>query len=96
MEEEIKQIREEIKAIHNIALQNKKATETNAEDIKDNFEKINQNTFVVDIIKDYKNEVETLKDIVKTNKKTIKIMFIILIIMLILLGVVCVHHFIIE
>jgi hypothetical protein len=69
MEEEIKEIREEIKAIHEIALQNKKATKTNAKNIKNNFDKMNQNTFVLDILKDYKSEIDTLKDIVKTNKK---------------------------
>ena len=84
----------EIKEIRQIALENKKAIQENAENIKESFEKIEQNTFVVEIIKDYKNEIDTLKDIVKTNKKTIKIMLGILVFMLILLGIICYHHFI--
>jgi cobalamin biosynthesis Co2+ chelatase CbiK len=86
---------EEIKEIRQIALENKKAIQEHTENIKESFEKIEQNSFVLDIIKDYKNEIDTLKDIVKTNKKTIKIMLGILIFMLILLGVVCYHHLII-
>ena len=86
----------EIKEIRQIALENKKAIQENKEDIRNNFEKINQSTFVVEIIGDYKKEVEMLKDIVNTNKKTIKIMLGILVFMLILLGIICYHHFIIE
>lgn len=86
----------EIKEIRQIALENKKAIQENTENIKESFEKIEQNSFVLDIIKDYKNEIDTLKDIVKTNKKTIKIMLGIVVFMLILLGIICYHHFIIE
>ena len=93
MDKEIKELRDEMKAIHKIALENKKATKDNAKDIKDNFDRINQNTFVLDIIRDYKQEIDTLKDIVKTNKKTIKVMSIVLIILVILFAFVCIHHF---
>lgn len=96
MEKEIKEIQEEIKEIHKVALQNQQSTQTNANDIRESFKRIDQNTFVLDIIKDYKNEIDTLKDIVKTNKKTIKFMLIILAVMVTILAFICVHHFIIE
>lgn len=82
MDKEIKELKDEMKAIHQIALENKKATKDNANDIKDNFDRINKNSFALEILKDYKKEARKW--------------FIAFVIASVLLIIVCIHHFIIK
>ena len=82
MEKDIKEIEDKIEEIYKIALKNQKANETNAKDIKENFARINQNSYALGILKDY--------------KKAAKIWFISFLIMSILFTIICIHHFIIE
>ena len=79
MDKDIKDIEQKVDEIYKIALANQKATKTNAKDIKDNFERINKNSFALDILKDY--------------KKSAKVWRIAFFITLALLFVVCIHHF---
>ena len=74
MEQEIKEIRE-------LAERNYELIKSNEQHIKDNFDRINQNKYALDILKDYKKEA-----------KKWRIAFFIT---LALLIIVCVHHFIV-
>ena len=79
MEKDIKEIEEKVEKIYKIALKNQKANEINSKDIKDNFARINQNSYALGILKDY--------------KKASRRWFIAFIIMTILFAIICIHHF---
>jgi len=75
MEQEIKEIRE-------LAERNNEMIKENKKDIDSNFERINQNKYALDILKDYKREAFIWK-----------IAFFITLTLLIIMAV---HHFIIK
>lgn len=64
MEEELKQIKE-------LAQNNARAIENNAKRIDDNFGKINNNSYALEILKDYKNGEERLYKIVRAIIKVL-------------------------
>jgi len=73
MEEELKEIKE-------LALNNAKAIQENKDNIDKNFEKIQQNAYGLDILRDYKN-----------TSKRLYILVLLLVIAIIVLGL---HHLI--
>ena len=79
MDKDIKEIEQKVEEIYKIALNNQKAHKKNAKDIKDNFARINQNSYALGILKDY--------------KKAARRWFIAFVIMTILFAIVCIHHF---
>lgn len=79
MEKDIKEIEEKVEKIYKIALKNQKASETNTKDIKENFSRINQNSYALGILKDY--------------KKAARLWFIAFVIMTVLFAIICIHHF---
>jgi len=68
----------ELKEIKEIALKNEKAIQENKDNIDKNFEKIRQNAYGLDILKDYK----------KTSQR-LYILVLLLVIAIIVLGL---HH----
>lgn len=79
MEKEIEELKVKMEEIYKIALDNKTAHQKNGKAIKENFERINKNSFALDILKDYKKEARKW--------------FIAFVIVCILLVIVCIHHF---
>lgn len=79
MEKDIKEIEEKVEEIYKIALKNQKTSKTNAKNIEENFERINQNSYALGILKDY--------------KRSARRWFIAFIIMTILFAIICIHHF---
>ena len=72
----------EIKEIKKMAEKNQELIKQNTNSIKENFERINKNSFALEILKDYKKEARKW--------------FIAFVIASVLLIVVCIHHFIIK
>ena len=74
--------KEELAEIKKLAVENHDLISKNTKAINENFEKIKQNKFALDILKDYKHEAIIWKAA--------------FFITLALLIVVCVHHFILK
>ena len=81
MQEQIKEIEDRIDVVKEIALKNSLLLKDNTEKINNNLERINQNSYALGILKDYKKEA--------------KKWFIAFIVASILLIIMAIHHFII-
>ena len=86
----------ELEEIRKLAERNYELISKNTKNINKNFKKINDNSLALEILGDYKKESERLYKIVKTGKKVIIWILILFTIMVILLGLICVHHFILK
>lgn len=85
MEEELKEIKE-------IALKNEKAIQDNKVDIRTNFEKIQNNSIALEILKEYKEEIKQLHNEKERQHDTIKKLFRIIIMLIICIIVLGLHH----
>ena len=82
MDKKTEELEKKLDKIYKVALNNQKATKKNANDIKENFEKIQDNSYALGILKDYKHEAIIWK--------------VAFFITLALLIIVSIHHFIIK
>lgn len=82
MDKEAEELEKKLDKIYKVALNNQKATKKNAKDIKENFERIQDNSCALSILKDYKHEAIIWK--------------IAFFITLALLVIVSIHHFIFK